>query len=114
MIEAYRFGMMKVDGVRHGSDLILLPDGIRDGWRRQEGHRLRWEDLRESVEAARPRAVVVGSGLFGRMKTDAEVVRRLSEAGIAFHSYRTGRAVRTYNALVSAGEPVLAAFHLTC
>lgn len=114
MIDAVRFGSMTVDGVRYGSDLIILPDGVRDGWRRREGHRLRWEDLRESVEAARPRTVVVGCGLFGRMKIDEEVMRRLKTDGIPCFSDRTGRAVGEFNRLLLSGVRTLGAFHLTC
>lgn len=112
-VESYGFGRMKVDGVEHTGDLILLPDGVRSGWWRKEGHRLHLEDLAEVLEAD-VEVLVVGTGYWGRMVVPEEVRRALEERGIRVVAEETGRAWRTYNRLVDEGRKVAGAFHLTC
>jgi hypothetical protein len=114
MIEAYAFGSMVFDGVRYDRDLIVLPDRVVEGWRRKEGHRLRWADLAPAVESGRPESVVIGTGRFGRMRVEKEIGDRLAEMGVSVRADRTDRAVRLFNDWTASGTRCIGAFHLTC
>ena len=50
-IDEYAFGRMVVDGKTYRKDLILLPEGIREDWWRDEGHSLSKADLTDVFEA---------------------------------------------------------------
>ncbi len=113
MIESYRFGEMRIDGVRYTGDLIILPSGVRPNWWRREGHRLRVEDLEEILEE-RPEILVIGTGYSGLMRVPEEVSSHLREMGIEVVVQRTGEAWKTYNRLIQEGRRAAAAFHLTC
>ena len=58
-IDDYAFGRITIDGQSYTSDVIVLADGVRDGWWRKEGHSLAIEDL-DAVAAAAPAVLVVG------------------------------------------------------
>jgi len=111
-IEDYRFGSMVVDGKRHASDLILLPDRVVGDWWRAQGHRLAPDDLTSVFEAA-PEVLVVGTGADERMEVSAETRQALQTAGIELRVSATGEAWQVYNALREKRR-VAAAFHLTC
>ncbi len=112
-IEDYRFGRIRIEGREYTSDVIVTPEAVRDGWWRREGHRLHAEDL-DAVLAARPQAVVVGTGYYGRMAVP-EATRRLLEArGIRVVLAPTGEAVARFNAMQREYARVVAALHLTC
>ena len=112
-IDEYQFGRMVVDGKAYRKDLILLPDGVRAEWWREEGHSLSRTDL-EDVFEAKPEVLVVGTGAQGVMGVPPEARRLLEEAGIRVIIERTGAAVGRYNALAAGGTRVAGAFHLTC
>ncbi len=112
-ISDYRFGSIEVDGRRYTRDLIITPQGVQEGWWRKEGHRLDREDL-SAVLAARPQALVVGTGYYGRMAIPGETQAFLKEQGIALHAAPTGEAVQTFNALQKKCARVVAALHLSC
>ncbi len=113
MIESYRFGEMRIDGVSYTGDLIILPSGVRPNWWRREGHRLCIDDLEEVLEE-RPEVLIIGTGYSGLMRVPEEVARRLREMGIEVVIQRTGEAWKTYNRLIQEGRRAAAAFHLTC
>ncbi|MGB2754073.1 MAG: Mth938-like domain-containing protein [Phycisphaerae bacterium] len=112
-IHEYEFGRMVVDGKTYRKDLILLPEGVREDWWREEGHSLSKADLTDVFEA-KPGVLVVGTGAHGVMGVPPAVCRALEEAGIQAIIERTGEAVGRYNALAAAGTRVAGAFHLTC
>ncbi|MFX1562485.1 MAG: MTH938/NDUFAF3 family protein, partial [Promethearchaeota archaeon] len=66
-IEDYRFGRIVINGQIYNSDLILLPDRLSTNWRRQSGHELHVEDIKE-VLAANPELLIVGTGYYGALK----------------------------------------------
>ena len=114
MIEKCQFGSMRIDGHMHASDLIIFPDGrVKDNWRRSEGHRLMFEDIDDLV-AAGPEMIVAGTGIYGRMKTAADLNDRLAQKGIRLVTAWTKKAVDAYNAALREGKNVGACFHLTC
>jgi hypothetical protein len=112
MIDGYGFGRLTVGGREYRSDLILLPEGVRDSWRRRQGHGLCLQDLEEALRC-RPEALVIGQGKPGLMKVPPELVAELRRRGIEVFVAPTERAVREYNRLCGLKRTV-AALHLTC
>jgi hypothetical protein len=113
-IEVYSFGRVRVDGVEHSRDLIVLPDRVVADWWREDGHSLVPEDLAEVMDEL-PQRLVVGCGAHGRLEPAPSVVSALAERGIEMEAHPTDEAVRRYTEL-AAREPgrVAAALHLTC
>jgi hypothetical protein len=112
-IAGYRFGRIDIDGRTYTSDVIITPERVIDGWWRQQGHALAIADL-DSVVAARPDALVIGTGYFGRMSVPQETRRYLETQGILVREARTGQAVHDFNELQKERARVVAALHLTC
>jgi len=112
-INDYHFGCMVVDGKAYREDLILLPDGVRGNWWREQGHSLSVADLAEVFEAA-PEVLVVGTGAHGMMRVPEETRRALEASGIEPRVERTADAVESYNRLAAEGRRLAGAFHLTC
>jgi hypothetical protein len=111
-IDSYTFGRIVVDGHAYLRDLVIYPDRVAENWRRRKGHSLSPADLSEVIEA-RPEVLVIGRGVFGRVKVPAETLKALRAAGIEVTAEPTGRAVETYNRL-RATRHVVAALHLSC
>jgi hypothetical protein len=112
-ITDYRFGYIKIDGKQYSADLILLSDRIVEGWRRQEGHSLAPEDLKEVVSAC-PNILVVGTGNSGQMKVPEGTQRYLTDNGVELRVAKTADAVELFNQLRLKFSSVAGAFHLTC
>ena len=112
-INSYHFGHIEIDGKAYGSDIIVLPDTVIANWWRREGHALHTDDLADVFQQA-PRTLVIGQGAQGCMKVTKETLNALNKAGIETVIKRTDQAVKTYNDLAAAGDPVAAALHLTC
>jgi hypothetical protein len=114
-IEDYGFGRITIDGRSYTSDVIVLPDGVRDGWWRKEGHSLAIADL-DAVAAAAPAVLVVGTGYYGRMAVPDETRRWLAARGIEVRIAPTSEAAALLNELLEAGpgRSIAGAFHLTC
>jgi len=114
MIEKCRFGSMTIEGRRFASDLMIFPDGqVKAGWRRASGHRLCLADIQELV-AAQPQVIVVGSGIFGRMKAVQDLEQLLNQQGIRMLMARTKAAALLFNDKRRVHPMVGACFHLTC
>jgi hypothetical protein len=111
-IDSYTFGRIVVDGQPYLRDLIIYPDRVAEGWRREKGHSLSPVDLSEVIEA-RPEVLVIGRGVFRRVTVLAETRAALRAAGIEVIAEPTGRACETYNRLREARR-VVAALHLSC
>jgi hypothetical protein len=111
-IESYAFGRIVIDGRRYLRDLIIYPDRVAEGWRREKGHTLSPADLAEAA-AARPEVLIIGQGLFGRVNVPAETWAALRAAGFEVIAEPTWRACRTYNRLRETRR-VVAALHLSC
>jgi hypothetical protein len=111
-INSYEFGKIVVDGRAFSQDLILLPDGIQEVWRREEGHLLQVADV-AAVLAAGPEVLIVGQGQPGKMQVDAGLTQYLQENGIELIAGPTAQACTTFNSLAGKRQ-VAAALHLTC
>ena len=112
-ITDYRFGHIEVDGLAYSSDVIITPEGVEDSWWRKEGHKLAVEDL-HAVIAAKPDALIIGSGYYGRMRVPAATKSFLTGKGIRVEVVETSEAVEVFNKLQQEYAPVVAALHLTC
>jgi len=113
MIDSYRFGCIVVDGTAYRRDLIVLPSGVVPDWWRQEGHLLQLEDLAPLLPRL-PRILVIGTGMFGRLKVAPSVLELLATAGSTPIIERTGIAWQRFNDCLTREEVVAGAFHLTC
>ena len=112
-IDAYEFGRIDIGGKTFTSDVIVLSDGVLDGWWRKEGHRLQMEDL-EAVLRSKPEMLIIGTGYFGRMAVPEGTRSRLDSLGIDVITEKTGQAVKEFNRLQHQYARVVAALHLTC
>jgi len=113
MIGSYSFGTIEFDGQPYTSDVIIYKDTVDSAWWRTEGHELAPEDI-SGIVSAKPEVLVVGTGASGVMRVLPETERLLADQGIRLVVDRTARACTEYNRLVSQGENVVAALHLTC
>lgn len=113
MIEASSFGSIQVCGKTYTTDILVYPDGrIADNWWRQHGHRLSLADL-ESLLAAQPEVIVIGTGVYGRLVPEPGLASALNARGIDLIMDPTAAAAHRYNAL-QASHRTAAGFHLTC
>ncbi|MEA3244022.1 MAG: MTH938/NDUFAF3 family protein, partial [Pseudomonadota bacterium] len=112
-ITNYSFGHIEVDGLGYSSDVIITPEGVQDGWWRKEGHNLAIEDL-DTVIAAKPDTLIIGSGYYGRMRVPGVTRSFLTGRGIRVEVVQTSEAVEVFNKLQQKYARVVAALHLTC
>ncbi|MBN1536596.1 MAG: hypothetical protein JW908_07690 [Anaerolineales bacterium] len=111
-IEAYSFGMIRIDGSTYARDVMILPEGVISNWRRREGHLLIPEDIVPVFEAA-PEILVVGTGSVDRMKISEAIKQETHKRGIQLICMPSGKAWQVYNAKANE-KRVAGAFHLTC
>ena len=111
-IQAFRFGRIVIDNVVYNRDVIIFPDRIRSDWQRRGGHNLAIEDLDEVLEG-NPEVIILGRGVFGRMKVADELRELITERGIELVVLRTEGAIKAYNELRERRR-VIAALHLSC
>lgn len=111
-IDDYQFGKITIAGISYNKDLIILPSRIIGGWWRKEGHVLQMEDLVKVLEA-KPQLLVIGQGVYSRMRITPQVERALEAAGIAWVALPTDEACQEYNRR-AADQEVAAVLHLTC
>jgi hypothetical protein len=113
-ITDYGFGHVKVDGVEHTKDVIVLPERVVGNWWRRSGHSLVMEDL-DDVADELPAWLILGCGADGRLDPDPGVGAALARRGVEMEALPTAEAVERY-AELEAQNPaaVAAALHLTC
>ena len=112
IIEKYQFGKIMVSGSRYNADLIIFPDYIQDNWRRREGHLLKITDL-ETVINYQPDVLIIGTGMYGLMKIDKDLIQLLKDFNIKrIIIEKTKKACLYYNN--ETLQKKVAALHLTC
>ena len=112
MIDSYDFGSIVVDGKRHTSDIILLPDGRTMDWWRESGHYLQTQDLDEVAKGG-VRLLIIGTGYSGVMRVAPDVRTFLEGKGIELVACRSRDACELYNKRHGEGGVALG-IHLTC
>lgn len=114
MITKCSFGTMIIGDQAYTSDLVIYPDGrVLDNWWRSSGHRMTVADIRDLL-AADPEVIVAGTGIFGRMRLNAEVQDVLTARGIELITGRTKSVIEEFNRLKQTSTRVGGCFHLTC
>ncbi len=104
---------MVIDGKQYTSDLIIFPDGcVLDGWWRARGHALSADDIADLVDK-KPKIIIAGTGVNGRMQPEAHLNAYLEKQGIEFLVGDNVVAVKWFNELKDSGN-VGACFHLSC
>lgn len=111
-IDNYRFGEILIDGIKYQKDLIIFPDRVMTNWRREQGHTLNINDLREVI-SAHPKVIIIGTGMFGRMRIPQKTRGGLEAAGIEVIGEKTQMACHIFNEKQNDGDIILA-LHLTC
>jgi hypothetical protein len=108
---------MDVEGLGTGKDFKLYPGGGR-AWDWKEtgtGHTpgIQLTDIAELLQRG-AKVVVLSCGIDLLLEVKAEVVETLEKQGISVHVAQTEEAVRIYNKLAEAKQPVGGLFHSTC
>ncbi len=111
-VDSYEFGSIVIDGRTYRSDLLIWPGHLQADWWRLEGHLLQLPDVAEAL-AAQPHVLVVGTGAYGNMAIDQELVAYLKAKEIDLVAQPTREACRSLNEL-SGKRRLAAALHLTC
>ncbi len=111
-IEKYSFGKIVIDNEKYTNDVIIFPKRVKSDWWRIKGHFLQLKDI-ESILDENPEIVIFGTGAYGMMKIDPEVVSELQNKEITLIAEKTKKAVKIYNEK-SAQSRVIAGLHLTC
>ena len=111
-IQRFRLGEIVIRGEMYTDDVIVFEDGVRQRWRRKEGHLLQLEDLEEAL-APKPEALIVGTGTDERMKVSPEGVAHTRQAEIELLQFDPRRACQTFNHL-HGKRRIVAVLHLTC
>jgi hypothetical protein len=92
--------------------VIIYKDKVDSSWWRKEGHKLQIVDI-EDIVKSKPDALIVGTGAYGVMKVQDEVIKYLKSKGIEIYIYPTSEAVKEFNKLQDK-KNIVAALHLTC
>lgn len=110
------WGRIEIEGEGVFKDAKLFPGGARE-WDWGEtgtGHSqgIQPADVEELLEHGATE-VVLGTGVYGRLRVSPKTVELLESKGIAFHELRTNKAVELFNELRER-VPVGGLFHTTC
>jgi len=116
LIDRYDFGSIVVNGVEYHRDIITIGEKVIPNWWREEGHRLKVIDVTKYIDLneLNIEVVVIGTGYYGYMVVDDELLELFRKKGWEVYVYRTGEAVKIYNKLLNSGRKLLGLFHLTC
>jgi len=98
------------------ADLIILPDEtVLPNWRRKQGHVLELDDLK-AVLPLKPDMIIVGTGVYDRMKMVPGLAKDLLSMDIELKTLATDAAATLFNTTIdqTPEKPVSACFHLTC
>jgi hypothetical protein len=116
-IDAVRFGAITVEGQRIAHDIVITPDGTvckrkTDLSKQLYGtsHKLSLAEI-QSIWIPGTETLVVGAGLFGRVRLSPQAAAFLSERGCDVKLCPLRKAIRVWND--SRGQ-VIGLFHITC
>jgi hypothetical protein len=112
VIDSFSFGKIIIDGETYQKDLIITGSRVLPNWWRKQGHALCLADINPILKFP-PQVLVVGSGVYGRVKLEQLVIKEMNNMGIRLIVQNTEDACQSYNSL-SINEKVAAALHLTC
>lgn len=107
MIEAFGDGHVTINGRRHQTSLVLMPEQVLSDWE-VPGFDLLTAAHFTALAALRPEIVLLGTGIrqrFPHPSLYADLIR----ASIGIEIMNTASACRTYNILAAEGRHVVAA-----
>jgi hypothetical protein len=116
-IDRWRFGSITVEGAVFDHDVLIRLDGQVE--RRQKGlsrdlfgtsHIISPSEAEQVYEEGAKR-LIVGAGMFRRVKLSPGAARIFEEKGCQVELLRTSRATRAWN---RAEGPVIGLFHVSC
>jgi len=113
LVDEYDFGEIVIGGQRYTRDVIVAPGYIKPNWWRKEGHRLQLDDVWDVLDLDVD-VVVIGTGYYGRMEVDEDVVKEFEKRGRRIVVAESREAVNIYNEEVKRGRKVMLLIHLTC
>lgn len=106
IVTAYGEGYVDVNGIRHTSSLLLLPQSLETGWGSAEFAALGEADF-EKLAQLEVDILLLGTGSRQRFPEPA-LLRPLMAARIGFEVMHSAAAARTFNILVAEGRQVAA------
>lgn len=116
-ITGLAWGRIEISDGRTFRDAKLWPGGGREWDWSETGTRhvpgIQPADTAELIDNGCS-SIVLTRGMLLRLRTCAETLRRLEEAGIAVHVEETRKAASLYNELAARGDAVGGLFHSTC
>uniref|UniRef100_A0A7C4U6B4 Uncharacterized protein n=1 Tax=candidate division WOR-3 bacterium TaxID=2052148 RepID=A0A7C4U6B4_UNCW3 len=114
MIDKYIFGYIKINGEEFLKDVIIIGEEVYHPWWRKEGHSVSIEDLEYPINKG-IKEIVIGTGYYGFVKIDKELIEELRKKDIKIESFKTQEAVKLYNNLDDEERKKKAfCLHLTC
>jgi len=119
-IEHFEWGRYKINGRVHsadgegvGKDICILKGSVRE-WAARKGHTLK-PHMVACVLNAGVEILVIGSGVYGKVKVSKATQRAIKKGGISkLIIEKTPDACGTYNRLVQEGKHVALLAHGIC
>ncbi len=109
-IEVYKHGHIVIDGKAYKSDVIILPEAVRDWQRHREGHRVTGKDI-ATLLREKPKILILGLGAGARLGLTKKAIVHLEASGVEWHALPSKEACKMYNRL-SREQRVVVALHL--
>lgn len=112
IINSYFFGKITVNGYIYFSDIIISPNNVQSDWHRGKRHYLSFNDIYSIIER-KPDVLIIGTGMFGLMRVDNNMIEDLIERGV--HNIiieKTKQACILYNKEKTRKK--VAVLHITC
>ncbi len=113
MIDAYDFGLIKIDGQTFAKDIFINLSGEVKDWQRHQSHFFQKTDVEDLLEE-NVEVVVFGTGKSGIAKVSDELKVFIKNGGINLIIVLTDQAVQEYNEMKQENKKVVAFLHLTC
>ena len=119
-IEAFDWGRFVINGKVHsedgegvGKDICII-EGEVAPWDERHGHRLN-PDMVDCVFGKELRVLVIGNGVYGRIKVRNKTIKKLKAEGISeVIIEKTPQACKIFNQLYREGKRVGFLAHGTC
>ncbi len=117
-ITFFKWGKLEIDGYDAPfRDVKLYPGGAREWDWAETGTRhvpgIQPADVDELITNG-AQVIVLSKGVQLRLKTKKETLQYLDDKGIEVFVLQTEEAIKKYNQLTEAGQPVGALIHSTC
>ena len=116
MIQHYEFGKIIINNNIYTSDIIICKGKVLPNWWRKEGHQLCLDDIKDVLNKAKPKFLVIGCGANSVMSVLDEVKTYCAQNKIELYILNSYDAVNLYNKFVKENKHTECVFccHLTC